>query len=79
MIVEAPCLTEQLGYAHVLDTIFTYMCAIEKLHFYLKFGFFWVSRARETTNQVEVVLTVQKDYVPFTFFCSLIWGNKSLM
>ena len=28
----------------------------KKLHFYLKFGFFWVGRARETTNQVEVAL-----------------------
>ena len=54
MMVEALRLTEQLGHAHVLDAIFTCTCAIEKFCFYLKFGFFWVSRARETTNQVEV-------------------------
>ena len=42
---------------------FTCKCAIEKLYVYLKFGFFWVSQALETANQVELAqLTSEKSF-----------------
>ena len=55
-MVETPCRTEQLGYAHVLATedaiLYVHVCI--KIYFYLKVWNFWVHWAHETTNQVKV-------------------------
>ena len=56
-IVEIPRQTEQLGHAHVLakDDAILYMHVRNiKILFLLEVWNFWVGRARETTNQVEV-------------------------
>ena len=47
MMVEASCLMEQPGHAHVLDA--TYVHMHNSLHFYLKFRFFWVGRGRKSS------------------------------
>ena len=52
MMVEASCLMEQLGHAYVLDTC---TCVIaRKITFLFEIWIYWVGRACEATNQVEV-------------------------